>query len=197
MLRSLVLLVLSAAVGRADTLGDLAAKALGDKRKPGIGLVVGVLRDGKSTVRGFGKVATPRPDQVPGHDADGEPTDFRDFAALESCGALRSTADDLLKYAAANLGEADTPLKTSLADARTPRRDSSGSSRIGLFWVTMKLPKSEVEIVRHNGGTGGFRSMLLVCPEHKFAVVVLCNAEFGKRIDRLAIDLAVSFLPAK
>jgi len=354
---SLLVLLTTAAVGQADTLDDLAAKALGDKPKPGIGLVVGVLRHGKREVRGCGKVASPRPNRVPdgrtvfeigsitktftgvllaeavqrgemkyddsivthlppdlrfptvddkpptlldfathrsglpveppllilltrnadnpyasfdrkllaetlggiqpspagqtevysnlgagllghalghaakaesydrlvrdritgrlgmtdtaaaldceqrsrlavGHNADGEKTAPWDFASLEGCGALRGTADDLLKYAAANLGEGENPPAASLAAALKPRRDSGGSRRLGLFWVHMKLPKSDVEIVWHNGGTGGFRSMMLLCPQHKFAVVVLCNANLGSKIDRLAIDLAASFLPA-
>lgn len=43
-----------------------------------------------------------------GHDAASEPTGPWDFASLEACGGLRSTADDLLRYAAANLGEHPT-----------------------------------------------------------------------------------------
>ncbi len=125
-----------------------------------------------------------------GHDRHGQPTDPWDFATLEACGGLRSTADDLLKYAAANLGETDTPLKDSLLAAQKPRQDEGNGRATGLFWVRMPLKGVTGTAVWHNGGTGGYRSMLLLIPERKLAVVALCNADLAEVMDKLAIDIA-------
>ena len=132
-----------------------------------------------------------------GHDKDGEPTDPWDFASLEACGGLRSTADDLLRYAAANLGDEPTKLTPSLLDAQKPRADEGGQRKTGLFWVTMTLPDRDDRIVWHNGGTGGFRTMLVLLPEAKTAVVVLCAADRGQAIDKLALDIAAAITPKK
>jgi len=132
-----------------------------------------------------------------GHDDRGEPVDPWDFAALPACGGLRSTADDLLRYAAANLGEGVTPLTPALLAAQQPRRDEGGPRRIGLFWMRMPLPGRDDLFVWHNGGTGGHRTMLILLPATKAAVVVLCAADRGDAVDLLALDVAKALPPAK
>src|SRR5581483_8490814 len=49
-----------------------------------------------------------------GYDGGLSPAHNWDFDALAGCGALRSTADDLLRFVAANLGFVDTPLKGAM-----------------------------------------------------------------------------------
>jgi len=132
-----------------------------------------------------------------GHDDDGEPAGFWDFASLGACGCLRSSADDLLRYAAANLGEDATPLTPALLAAQKPQRDEGGGRKIGLFWVRMPLPGRNDVVVWHNGGTGGFRTMVLLLPATKTAVVVLCAADRGAAIDKLAIDVARLVSPTR
>ncbi len=132
-----------------------------------------------------------------GHDGDGNPADPWDFASLGACGCLRSTADDLLRYAAANLGDDVTPLTATLLAAQQPRRDEGGGRKVGLFWVRMPLPGRDDGLVWHNGGTGGYRTMLLLLPESKSAVVVLCAADRGAAIDKLALDIAAAIAPTK
>ena len=134
-----------------------------------------------------------------GHDGDGEPADPWDFASLSACGGLRSTADDLrstaddlLRYAAANLGDAPTPRTPAWLAAQRPRRDDGGRRKVGLFWVTMPLPGRDEVAVWHNGGTGGYRTMVLLLPASKSAVVVLCSADRGLEIDRLALAIAAA-----
>ena len=132
-----------------------------------------------------------------GHNADGVATDPWDFASLGACGCLRSNADDLLRYAAANLGEEPSPLTPTLLAAQQPRRDEGGERKVGLFWVRMPLPGRDDVLVWHNGGTGGYRTMLLLLPATKTAVVVLCAADRGQAIDKLAIDVATAITPKK
>jgi D-alanyl-D-alanine-carboxypeptidase/D-alanyl-D-alanine-endopeptidase len=123
-----------------------------------------------------------------GHNRHGQPTDPWDFATLEACGGMRSTANDLLKYAAANLGETDTPLKDSLLAAQKSRQDGGEGRATGLFWVRETVWGKAA--VWHNGGTGGYRSMLLLIPKEKLAVVALCNADLEGAMDRIAFDVA-------
>ncbi len=65
----------------------------------------------------------------------------------------------------------------------------------GLFWVLMTLPDSEIQTIWHNGGTGGYRSMLMMVPKTKTAVVVLCSASQDKIIDKLTINIVNALHP--
>ena len=130
-----------------------------------------------------------------GHNAKLEPTDPWEFASLEACGGLRSSANDLLKFAAANLGKTTTPLAEALR-ASHEKRDITGSEavEIGLCWHRLNL-KSGEPVVWHNGGTGGYRSMLAFTPGTDRAVVVLCAADLGQQVDKLALEVLTAVQP--
>ncbi len=64
-----------------------------------------------------------------GHNATGEPVANWDFSALAGAGALRSTANDLLKFVAANLGLTRSGLWPAMQLAQAPRRDVSSRPR--------------------------------------------------------------------
>lgn len=118
--------------------------------------------------------------------AAGKVTPHWDFATLPGCGALRSTADDLLTFARANLGEGDARVVAACRASHTER-----AGRIGLFWHRLTLPGSQLGAVWHNGGTAGSHSMILIVPEKKLAVVALCaSGQVGPSLDRLAVTLA-------
>lgn len=107
-----------------------------------------------------------------------------DFDALAGCGAIRSTVPDLLRFARANLAPADDPLGASLRAAQKVRaRDAGRGVTTGLGWHFA----SGGARLWHNGGTGGYRSMLILEPEKKCAVVVLANTT-SRRVDRLGTD---------
>jgi CubicO group peptidase (beta-lactamase class C family) len=121
------------------------------------------------------------------------------FDALAGAGALRSTVDDMLIFAAANLGLDDGALAKApvlalalpLSHAR--QRDLNGDdAAIGLAWHRGVLPQSRQTYVWHNGGTGGYSSFLGLVPEKQIGVVVLSNAGRGagpSAIDALGIRL--------
>jgi CubicO group peptidase (beta-lactamase class C family) len=114
---------------------------------------------------------------APGHDRDGDTVAAWDFASLEAAGALRSTADDMLGFVSANLGQPRTPLLPALLDARRPRRDTDvPGERVGLCWLITPLPGLRHPVVWHNGGTGGSSSYLGLVPATGTAVVVLSNS---------------------
>jgi serine-type D-Ala-D-Ala carboxypeptidase/endopeptidase len=142
-----------------------------------------------------------------GHNKKLVPTDPWDFATLEGCGGLRSSANDLLKFAAANVGEDKAPVVhfgswggNSFVERTLPssheKRAATDSEKIdvGLCWHRLKL-KSGEPVVWHNGGTGGFRGMLAFTPKTKRAVVVLCAADLGAEVDKLAFQVLEALHP--
>ncbi|MBD5655907.1 MAG: beta-lactamase family protein, partial [Candidatus Eremiobacteraeota bacterium] len=129
---------------------------------------------------------------VRGHDIDGDPTSNWTLAALAGAGAVVSTADDMLRFARANLDESG-PLAAAMQLAHRPLREAEPGSRIGYAWLT-----NADGIVWHNGGTGGFRSFIGLDGARGRAVVVLAN-EFSDRVDALgfhALDPNVPLPPA-
>ena len=96
-----------------------------------------------------------------------------DIPTLAGCGAIRSTANDMLTFLAANMGMTETGLQPALQLANTPQRLMDGLDYMGLGWV---LPNSGKGIHWHNGETGGYHSYLGWDPQRKIGVVVLANA---------------------
>jgi serine-type D-Ala-D-Ala carboxypeptidase/endopeptidase len=108
---------------------------------------------------------------TPGHDRAGTPVANWDLPTLAGAGALRSTVNDMLRFAAANLEETG-PLAKAFKSSHTVRRPTTlAETSIGLAWHVRRT--SEGEIVWHNGGTGGYHSFLGLDQKAKTAVVML------------------------
>jgi CubicO group peptidase (beta-lactamase class C family) len=122
-----------------------------------------------------------------GHTPEGKPTPPWDFATLEACGGVRSTAADMLTYAAACLGEPKTTLLPALREAMRPRRDVVEHDRVGLFWM-VTTPEKGPRRVWHNGSTLGHRCIVILVPDQRVAVVVLCSVA-TREVDQLGLDL--------
>ena len=105
-----------------------------------------------------------------GHDESGKPTSNWDLDALAGAGAIRSTANDMLRYLKANMGRRHTPLEAAMKFAQQPRADVGKGIRIGLAWMT-----SDKGIIWHNGGTGGYRSFMGFTADGRHGVVILTN----------------------
>jgi CubicO group peptidase (beta-lactamase class C family) len=111
---------------------------------------------------------------APGYSATLSPVKNWDFAVLAGCGAVRSTANDMLKFVAANLELTDSPLKPAMRRMRSLRRETGVPDlEIGMAWHV--LTKFDTDIWWHNGGTYGYRSFVGFNPAKKEGVVVLCN----------------------
>jgi len=106
-----------------------------------------------------------------GHDDNGKPAKNWDFDALAGAGALRSTANDMLRYVRANMGVDPSPLSEAMRFAQEPRRDMGKIMRVGLAWIT-----NDKGIVWHNGGTGGYRSFAGFSADRRHGVVVLSDS---------------------
>ncbi|MBI3681688.1 MAG: serine hydrolase [Acidobacteria bacterium] len=109
-----------------------------------------------------------------GHNSALEPVKNWDVPTLAGAGALRSTANDMLRLLAASLALIDTPLKKALARAQQDQRPTGQPDlEMAMGWHVFK--RFGTRIVWHNGGTGGYRAFAGFAPEKKSAVVVLCN----------------------
>jgi CubicO group peptidase (beta-lactamase class C family) len=110
---------------------------------------------------------------APGHSVSGDIVPNWDLPTLAGAGALRSTANDLLKFLAANLDSTSKPLGRELATTHVPRRDAGGPMRIGLNWHI--LSAFGRPIVWHNGGTGGYRTFIGFDEANQRGAIVLSN----------------------
>jgi CubicO group peptidase (beta-lactamase class C family) len=130
-----------------------------------------------------------------GHNPDLKAVPNWDFDALAGCGALRSDANDLLTFLAANLGYIKSPLAPAMASMRAVRRATGSASlgEIGLGWLMVK--PSSYEIVWHNGGTGGYRSFIGFVPSTRVGVVVLSNTFTATGVDDVGMHLLDSHAP--
>ena len=110
-----------------------------------------------------------------GHDASLRPAANWDLPTFAGAGALRSTANDMLKFVAANLGLSKSPLLTAMQKTHQPQHDTGVPDlEIGLGWHILK--KFGAEIVWHNGGTGGYHSFIGFDMKKRKGVVVLSNS---------------------
>ena len=100
------------------------------------------------------------------------PTHLWDYSIIAGAGMIRSTADDLLTFLAANMGLTETELQPILQLANTPQRPTVGKDTIGLGWQVA----ANTGFHYHGGRTNGSYSYLAWDPERKFGVVVLANA---------------------
>ncbi len=110
-----------------------------------------------------------------GHDKKGNSVHNWDLPTFAGAGALRSTANDMLKYLAANLGLNDSPLSKTMAKTHIAQRPAGNPKmEIGLGWHVHKIFGSE--FLFHNGATGGYHSFVGLDKEKHRGVVVLANS---------------------
>ena len=120
-----------------------------------------------------------------GHDQKGNVASNWDIAVLEGAGALRSTMNDMLKFARANLqmrGRLQQVMQRTHAE-RAPA--GNPAAFIGMNWIIRRLNGQEV--IWHNGGTGGYRTWMGFDKRKALAAVVLTNSGHGA--DDLGFEL--------
>jgi D-alanyl-D-alanine-carboxypeptidase/D-alanyl-D-alanine-endopeptidase len=90
-------------------------------------------------------------------------------------GGMRSSAEDLLRFLAANVAPPDTDLGRAMRLAREPRRPAGESGRrAGLGWAVVE--RGGHHLVLHGGESGGFDALIAFDPGRRAGVVVLANA---------------------
>jgi hypothetical protein len=110
-----------------------------------------------------------------GHDYEGRPTVHMDLPVIPGAGALRSTANDLLSFLAAELGLVATPLAGAMAAQLKPRwatgREDFQFQALGWGLST----DVDGEVAWHVGRTTGFRCFLGFDRNRGVGVAVLGN----------------------
>lgn len=134
-----------------------------------------------------------RPRQVRGHDRGGYPWPDFDWLTLHGAGALRSTVNDMLSFAAANLSEDTTAVHAALRDAlQMHRKSTEGDHGTGLGWG-IGVEGGRV-FAGHDGRTYGYSSQLLLDLTGRRAVVVLTNS-YSNGVDGLDAHLLDATVP--
>jgi len=110
-----------------------------------------------------------------GHTETLQPTPNWDIATLTGAGALRSTANDMLKFLAANIGLTPTPLAPAMK-AMLEIRKPTGVPNLEIALAWHILSKDGEQMIWHNGGTGGYHSFMGFNPRTRTGVIVLSNS---------------------
>jgi serine-type D-Ala-D-Ala carboxypeptidase/endopeptidase len=109
---------------------------------------------------------------------------------IQAAGALHSTANDLLKYLAANIGLIHTSINDIIQQTHLIRHEypqapslhfssasnkSLSASYIGLGWIIDT--NLGIEVIQHSGGIDGYSSFVGFNPTKQEGVVLLCSCE--------------------
>jgi len=119
-----------------------------------------------------------------GHDEYGKLAPDYHLRVMESAGALRSTANDLLKYISANLGLTRTHLLPLMEKMQVIRhRDGLPDwGKTAMPWMDESVYNPPgTELLGHAGGTIGSRAFIGFDKEKRRGVVVLKNGLGGTR----------------
>ncbi|HTH82620.1 MAG TPA: serine hydrolase domain-containing protein [Mucilaginibacter sp.] len=104
----------------------------------------------------------------------GKETPVWDFNVLVAHGGLKSTIDDMLLYAKANMYKSNTKLSKAFELAHQVTFAGGENFKLCLGWHIIDI--DGVNYYYHNGGTYGSSSYLAYNTEKNLAVIVLSNA---------------------
>ena len=112
---------------------------------------------------------------APGHLWNGEITPHWTWASAPNAagvGGVRARLDDMVRYAQAHLGLIDTPLAARLRSTEAPLAHG-----IGMSWFVGRIDGQDQ--VMHEGGTGGFSTLIALEPSTQRAVIVMVDTALG------------------
>ena len=124
---------------------------------------------------------------VKGHNRDGEVVPLYDAPAIPGAGALRSNAEDLLKFVAANVVPPESRLAHAMRESHKVQKRLSERLAVGLAWQV--ATNGDQTTILHAGGTGGFQSFIGFDPNKRVGAVVLINTKAGERHDAQNIGM--------
>lgn len=136
---------------------------------------------------------------APGHGFNRNPVPNLDFSIREVMaggGGLKSSANDLLTFLAANLGYIKTPLAPTMTAQLSIRRSTAPSlpgMEIAYIWIIQT--KGGSSIIWHNGSSPGYRAYMGFDPKSRAGVVVLSNCYWQSLPDDIGRHLLDSSYP--
>lgn len=123
-----------------------------------------------------------QPRLATGHDRKGTRHPGMIFSVIAPAGAIRSTANDMLKYVSANIGLQPSELTPLMQKMHVIRHPESLDPLIGSMGATAMpwydqctYQTSEMEFHGHGGGTHGFSAFAGFDVKRRRGVVVFCN----------------------
>ncbi len=131
---------------------------------------------------------------VLGLDKKGKVTNNWDLNVLAGAGAVLSSTHDLSKFLIANIKNEFDYLRFQRQCVYHKDKNSMG---LGWFILKNHIPNSD-EVYFHNGGTGGYRSSMVLNMEKGQAIVILSNISAlymfkSTKVDNLAFSLLEHF----
>jgi serine-type D-Ala-D-Ala carboxypeptidase/endopeptidase len=129
-----------------------------------------------------------------GHSADLVTVSRWDIPSLAGAGALRSSANDMLNFLAAAMGNSHTSLSPAFKAMLSVKRSTGGpflDSAMG--WVVDT--RGGGEIIWKNGGAGGYRTFIGYSPRTGVGVVALSNASTNAGADDIGLHLLDARFP--
>lgn len=125
---------------------------------------------------------------IKGLDQNGNKVPNWDLAVLVGAGGALSSTEDLSKFVLAHFDSSNVALKLT----RDPTYTINQISEMGLGWEIIKRRSGDIWY-KHNGGTGGYSSSMIMDVNNKNGIVILSNvsAYNNKRsiIDDWSFDL--------
>ncbi len=109
-----------------------------------------------------------------GHNAGLTPVANWDFSALAGAGALRSTANDLMKFLRTCMNPADEPIAAALKMTLSERRPRAKERDVALGWFVAS--RFGDELVWKDGGTGGYATFIGYSTKTRRNCILLSNA---------------------
>lgn len=109
-----------------------------------------------------------------GHNMGLAPVANWDFSALAGAGALRSTANDLLKFLQMCLGPGDGPVAAAQKLALVERRPRADQRDVASGWFVAS--RFGDELVWKDGGTGGYATFIGYSTKTRRNCILLSNA---------------------
>lgn len=130
---------------------------------------------------------------TPPHDGQGEKTSPWTFQAMSGAGALKSTVNDLLKYAHIQFLIPKNRLEQAMMMTRQFSYFIPPDTDIGLAWHMNML--GGLIYYWHNGGTAGSSSFIALAPDSRAALVVLSNS--ASSVDDISIAILQKIILAE
>src|SRR5262249_10533058 len=96
-----------------------------------------------------------------------------DFLAMAGAGALRSTANDLLKFLALCLDPGDTPVAAAQRMTLSERRNRANKRDVAEGWFVAS--RFSDEVVWKDGGTGGYATFIGYSTRTRKKCILLSN----------------------
>lgn len=122
---------------------------------------------------------------VQGLNKKGKPTRNWDFKVMAGAGAIKSNVNDMMKFMYSQLNDENGGIEKMQTKTFEGERFD-----LALGWHIIP----DENWLWHNGGTGGFKSSLVLDPETKKGVVILTNISAGHKEARFIDELVFILL---